>query len=211
MFFIQRRNKSTKSASVVVAFLHSCGTRLASLVGYRSQSLHVLLGDFEETIRKAHEAIKLMQLWSRMRHLATTALMATLAWGGAAGANTFGLQLLVSGLTNPVALANAGDGSNRLFIVDQTGIIKIYDGTQVLATPFLNITSKVLSGGERGLLGLAFDANYASNGFFYVFYTSQPAGDVTIARYSVTADPSVANPNSEAHSQDPGASHFRKP
>ena len=138
-----------------------------------------------------------MQLWSRIRHLATTMLMATLAWGGAAGANTFGLQLLVSGLTNPVALANAGDGSNRLFIVDQTGIIKIYDGTQVLATPFLNITSKVLSGGERGLLGLAFDANYASNGFFYVFYTSQPAGDVTIARYSVTADPSVANPNSE--------------
>jgi len=81
-------------------------------------------------------------------------LVATLAWGGAAGANTFGLQLLASGLTNPVALANAGDGSNRLFIVDQTGIIRIYNGTHVLATPFLNITSKVLSGGERGLLGL---------------------------------------------------------
>jgi hypothetical protein len=67
----------------------------------------------------------------------------------------------------------------------------------VLATPFLNIASRVLSGGERGLLGLAFDANYVSNGFFYVYYTSQPAGEVTIARYSVSANSNVANPNSE--------------
>jgi len=132
-----------------------------------------------------------------VRQLATAALLATPAWDGIAEANTYGVQQVASGLTSPVALTNAGDGSNRLFIVDQTGIIRIFNGTQVLATPFLSITSKVLSGGERGLLGLAFDANYATNGFFYVFYTGQPAGDITIARYIVTADPNVANPNSE--------------
>jgi hypothetical protein len=85
----------------------------------------------------------------------------------------------------------------RLFIVEQAGTIRIHDGAQVLATPFLDITGKVASGGERGLLGLAFDPSYAANGFFYVYYTSQPAGTVTIARYSVTGNANVADANSE--------------
>ena len=113
----------------------------------------------------------------------------------ATGARSSAGRLRVS---SPVGLVNARDGSNRLFIVEQGGTIKIYDGSQVPATPFLNLTSRVLVGrGERGLLGLAFDPNYVSNGLFYVYYTSQPNGEVTIARYSVTADPNVGNPNSE--------------
>ncbi len=126
-------------------------------------------------------------------YLATSLLLA----GTATAQPALSLQPVASGLVNPVGLVNAHDGSNRLFVIEQGGDIKIYDGTHVLVTPFLNIAARVLSGGERGLLGLAFDANYTSNGFFYVYYTSQPAGAVTIARYSVTADVNVADPNSE--------------
>src|ERR1700682_6043029 len=135
--------------------------------------------------------------WSRVRRAAATVLLTTLAWGGAAAAQTLTLKLIAPGLANPVALANAGDGSNRLFIVDQTGVIRIYSGGQVLPTAFLDITSRVITSGEQGLLGLAFDPSYASNGFFYVYYTSQTAGVVTLARYSVTANPNVGDPNSE--------------
>ena len=137
--------------------------------------------------------------WSRRWIAVAVLCLATwLSLGETAAAQpALNLQLVASGFASPVAIANARDGSNRLFIVEQGGVIKIYNGSQVLATPFLNIASKVLSGGERGLLGLAFDANYVSNGLFYVFYTSPPAGEVTIARFSVTADPNVANPNSE--------------
>ncbi len=110
------------------------------------------------------------------------------------------LQPVASGLATPVAIASAGDGSSRLFIVEQPGRIRIFDGTQVLATPFLDIggtSGPVLDGGERGLLGLAFDPSYVTNGFFYVFYTSKPAGAVTISRFTVSSNANVANPASE--------------
>ncbi|HEY1473324.1 MAG TPA: PQQ-dependent sugar dehydrogenase [Pseudolabrys sp.] len=126
-------------------------------------------------------------------------LAASLSLDGSAAAQpALNLQLVASGFARPLGLVNARDGSNRLFVVEQSGDIKIYDGTQVLAAPFLNIASRVLyDGGERGLLGLAFDPEYSLNGFFYIYYTSQPSGTVTIARYSVTADRNVADPNSE--------------
>ncbi len=116
--------------------------------------------------------------------------------GGAAAQPAITLQPVATGLANPVTIAHAGDGSGRLFIVLQGGRIVIFTGSQVLATPFLDITSLVLSGGERGLLGLAFHPSYAVNGFFYVYYTRQTDGAIVIARYQVSADPSVANPGS---------------
>ena len=87
----------------------------------------------------------------------------------------------------PVSIAHAGDGSGRLFIVEQLGRIRIYDGAQLLAMPFLNITNLVNSnGGEQGLLGLAFDPDFANNGYFYVNYTGKNGiGDTVIARYHV--------------------------
>jgi len=81
--------------------------------------------------------------------------------------------------------------------VEKGGLIKIYNSTQVLATPFLDISAKIVTDSERGLLGLAFDANYSSNGLFYIYYTSAPNGTVTISRYSVSASANVADPNSE--------------
>ncbi|MEX0997767.1 MAG: PQQ-dependent sugar dehydrogenase [Flavobacteriaceae bacterium] len=105
------------------------------------------------------------------------------------------LQLVANGFSSPLELKHAGD--DRLFVVEQGGRIKILnsDGT-INPTPFLNISSSISSGGERGLLGLAFHPDYASNGFFYVYYTN-PAGNSQISRFSVSGDPDVADPSSE--------------
>ncbi|MEX2350651.1 MAG: PQQ-dependent sugar dehydrogenase [Flavobacteriaceae bacterium] len=105
------------------------------------------------------------------------------------------LELVASGFNSPLEIKHAGD--DRLFIVEQGGVIKILnsDGS-VNATPFLDITSQVTSGGERGLLGLAFHPNYTSNGFFYVNYTNT-GGNTQISRFSVSSNPDVADPASE--------------
>lgn len=100
----------------------------------------------------------------------------------------------------PVDLQNAGDGTGRLFVVEQGGKIYAVDGTPTVATKqlFLDITSRVSSGGERGLLGLAFPADYKDKGLFFVNYTIKGTGDTVIARYKVSENtPSQADENSE--------------
>ena len=75
---------------------------------------------------------------------------------------------------------HAGDGSGRLFVVEQPGRIRIVKNGVLLGTPFLNIlTADVRTGGERGLLSLAFHPIYATNGYFYVMYTAPRPGDPT--------------------------------
>ncbi|MGH2424942.1 MAG: PQQ-dependent sugar dehydrogenase, partial [bacterium] len=86
------------------------------------------------------------------------------------------LQLLVAGLAQPVYLTHAGDGSGRLFIVEQGGVIRIFKNGSLQTTPFLNITSRVISGGEQGLLSVAFHPNYETNGRFFVNYTAPGGG-----------------------------------
>lgn len=104
------------------------------------------------------------------------------------------LVRIAGGLSSPVAITNAGD--SRLFITQQTGKIVIWDGTRILPTPFLDLSSSISSGGERGLLSVAFHPRYGENGRFYVYYTNR-SGDITIARYSVSsANPNVADPAS---------------
>jgi len=111
------------------------------------------------------------------------------------GAVTIKAEPVVTGLSSPVDITHAGDGSGRLFITLQGGRVVIFDGVQILSPPFLDINSLVSSGGERGLLGAAFHPNYVGNGFFYVSYTDT-AGDSVIARYSISLDPNRADPTS---------------
>ncbi|WP_165958077.1 PQQ-dependent sugar dehydrogenase [Segetibacter sp. 3557_3] len=93
-------------------------------------------------------------------------------------------QTIASGLTSPVDVVNAGDGSGRLFVVEKPGTIRIWNGTAFLPTPFLSISSMVRStGSEQGLLSVAFHPNYATNGYFFVWYNNL-AGNVTLARFS---------------------------
>ncbi len=102
------------------------------------------------------------------------------------------LTEVATGLTDPVAIANANDGTGRVFIVEQAGRIRILDTeTQILlATPYLDISTTVnASGGnERGLLGLAFHPNFSNNRKFYVYYTSGPSpGSSVLAMYQPNA------------------------
>lgn len=100
---------------------------------------------------------------------------------------TIVLQPVLSGLSSPVFLTNAHDNSDRLFIVEQGGIIKVLQHGATTPTIFLNITTRVLSGGERGLLGLAFHPQYATNRRFFVYYTRQTDGSIVIAEYHASA------------------------
>ena len=104
------------------------------------------------------------------------------------------LEEVASGLNNPVYVA-APSGDNRLFVVEQIGRIRIIENGQLLNTPFLDITSRVLSGGERGLLSVAFHPQYQTNGFFYVYFTGA-GGEIRIERYTVSANPNQANQSS---------------
>jgi glucose/arabinose dehydrogenase len=95
-------------------------------------------------------------------------------------------------LSGVTAIANAGDA--RIFITLQRGRILVWNGVEVLPTPFLDLSTLVVCCGEQGLLSTAFHPNYGSNGFFFVNYTDL-SGDTVIARYSVSAgDPNVADP-----------------
>ena len=96
-------------------------------------------------------------------------------------------------LTSPVFVGNAGDGTRRLFIVEQVGIIKVLQPGATIPTTFLDIRTRLLAGGERGLLGLAFHPQYASNGRFFVYYTRSLDGALVIAAYRVSANPNVAS------------------
>ena len=96
------------------------------------------------------------------------------------------LEPVVTGLSSPVYVTNAGDGSRRLFIVEQAGRIKVLQSGSQSPAVFLDITSKVLAGGERGLLGLAFHPQFESNRRFFVNYTRQPDGATVIAEYRVS-------------------------
>jgi glucose/arabinose dehydrogenase len=109
--------------------------------------------------------------------------------GGATGV-TIALDQRVQGLDDPVFITDAGDGTNRYFIVEQTGRIKIWvPGTGVRGTPFLNLSSEISTGGERGLLGLAFHPNYETNRRLYVYLT-RGDGDIVIREYKAkSADP----------------------
>jgi glucose/arabinose dehydrogenase len=102
-----------------------------------------------------------------------------------------------SGFDRPIGIEHCGD--SRLFIVEQDGLIWIVDSLgNKLPEPFLDIDARVQStGNEQGLLGLAFHPKYAENGYFYVHYSKNNGGDTRIARFSVTADPNKADPNSE--------------
>ncbi|MFZ5857458.1 MAG: PQQ-dependent sugar dehydrogenase [Chloroflexota bacterium] len=106
-------------------------------------------------------------------------------------------ETVVSGLNDPLLVTHAGDGSNRLFIVQRDGKILIHKNGGLNAAPFLDVGALLASdGGEQGLLGLAFDPSYETNGKFYIVYTALSYA-VTLARYTVSANPDIANTSGE--------------
>ena len=120
---------------------------------------------------------------------------------GAARAQTLEPFVASANLNWPVGITHAGDGSGRLFLTGQNGVIWVTDGSQLRDEPFLDVSPLVRFQplqGEEGLVGTAFHPSYETNGLFYVFYTN-PAGDNVLARYRVSAaNANVADPASAA-------------
>ena len=111
----------------------------------------------------------------------------------------FAWQPVATGLVNPLDLVYPPDGTDRLFVLEQPGVIRVIENGSLLPEPFLDIQDRVgSSGNEQGLLGMDFHPNYAENGFFYINYTDRN-GDTVIARYNaVSGSPNQADPGSES-------------
>ena len=107
------------------------------------------------------------------------------------------LEEIVSGFSSPTFLTAPPGDADRLFVVERDGLVRIARNGAVEPNPFLDISGSVLAGGERGLLGMVFHPQYATNGHFYVNYTVA-GGDTQISRFTVSGDPDMADAASEA-------------
>jgi glucose/arabinose dehydrogenase len=107
-----------------------------------------------------------------------------------------GLEPVLGGLDSPIGVTHAGDGSGRLFVVEQAGRIRVVRDGALEVTPFLDIRDRISSGGERGLLGLAFHPDFRENGRLFVDYTDLD-GDTVVAEYTLSLDGDAADPGSE--------------
>jgi glucose/arabinose dehydrogenase len=105
---------------------------------------------------------------------------------------------VVGGFSSPVGVTNAGDGSGRLFVVEQGGRVRIVKGGKITGT-FLDLTSRTNASGEQGLLGLAFHPDFSTNGYVYAYYTMASGGDVRISRYTANAARTSASRSTEYH------------
>ncbi len=105
-------------------------------------------------------------------------------------------QVLASGINSPVDLQSAPGDRSRLYVVEQTGSIRLIKDNALQASPFLDLSAGVGNGGERGLLGLAFHPQYATNGRFYVNYTNRE-GDTRISEFRRSQNADLADPSSE--------------
>ena len=132
----------------------------------------------------------------RLRQCAWSLTLAAVFFAPSADAQLKTIRV-AQGLAYPVYVT-APPGDDRLFIVQQGGLIKILLNGTILPTPFLDIdalTTNPVGNDERGLLGLTFSPDYASTGYFYIYYTDL-LGDSVVRRYTVSADSNVADPGS---------------
>jgi glucose/arabinose dehydrogenase len=107
------------------------------------------------------------------------------------------LSAIATGLIAPIGIAAPNDGASRLMVIEQAGRIRVYvPGSGLRSTAYLDIRSRVLDGGERGLLGLAFHPSFKSNGYFFVDYTDNN-GNIQISRFTASPTSNTASSTSE--------------
>jgi glucose/arabinose dehydrogenase len=145
-----------------------------------------------------------LTLSPRWRAPLAAVLMAALAFGlgpppaadAALAPGQLTLVTVTGGLAAPIGIAHAGDGSGRLFVVEQAGTVRVVQGNKLQGGAFLDIAGKVNAGGERGLLGLAFHPEFETNRWLFVHYT-RGDGDIVISRLTANAAGTAAPSGSE--------------
>jgi glucose/arabinose dehydrogenase len=111
------------------------------------------------------------------------------------GPDRLRLELVTGGLDQPIGITNAGDGSGRLFVHERGGRIMVIEADGSLrAEPFVDLSSRVLSGGERGLLGLAFHPRFEENGRLFVHYSRDGDGATVVSELRASSDHATADP-----------------
>jgi hypothetical protein len=142
----------------------------------------------------------------RLRRLAVTAIAVSSLVLGAVGVspaaaalkpNQLTFQRVVGGLAAPLGVVNAGDGSGRLFVVQRGGTVKVVTGKTLLPGTFVDVSAKVLAGDERGLLGLAFHPDFATNRRLFIYYTRKTDGALVISRLTANTAGTNAPSSSE--------------
>ncbi len=129
------------------------------------------------------------------QHSVFSLLLLLLLLGAGPARAQLSLEPVASGLVSPVFATSAGDGSHRLFFVEQSGVIKVLQPGAFTPTVFLDIQNRVLFNGEQGLLGLAFHPRFLENGRFFVHYSRKRSGATVIAEFRRSeTDPDVASP-----------------
>ena len=131
----------------------------------------------------------------RLAALAGIAAAASCGSASRAGVPAVEVELLTDAISNPMDLTYAPGDTIRIFIIERGGKVRLIKNGSVQPTPFLDISSLVSTTGERGLLGIDFHPQYASNGLFFVRY-NDAAGNTVVVRYEVSADPDIADPAS---------------
>jgi glucose/arabinose dehydrogenase len=114
------------------------------------------------------------------------------------GPDRLRVELRTAGLTDPIGITHAGDGSGRLFVNERAGRVRVIteDGS-LLEEPFVDLSNRVLFGNERGLLGLAFHPDFAANGRLFVHYSRAGDGATVVSELQASADRGSADPGSE--------------
>jgi len=117
-----------------------------------------------------------------------------------------GWQPIARGLDAPLGISSTPGEPNRLYIVEQPGVVRVLEDGNLLAQPFLDIRDQVVSGGEQGLLSLAFDPDYATNHLFYVDYTDT-SGDTRVVEYEASPGSPVVQRRQLLFVEQPYANH----
>jgi glucose/arabinose dehydrogenase len=107
------------------------------------------------------------------------------------------LARITGGFTTPAGVTNADDGTNRLFVVEQGGYVRVVKGATIMPTVFLDLHDKVLGGLERGLLSIAFDPDFRSNRHVFAYYTRKSDGAIVVSRFITNSAGTVANVGTE--------------
>jgi glucose/arabinose dehydrogenase len=135
---------------------------------------------------------------TKLMRILLLVVLSALLFSSPRASTPLALTPVATGLSDPVFVTSAPGDSTRLFVVEQTGAIRVIKNGVLLGTPYIDLSGLIIMSSEQGLLGLAFHPNYQSNGYFYVNYSRNSDGATVVSRFHVSGNPDIADSFSES-------------